>query len=80
MTVRGTVKWFSSQKGYGFIAVEGGEDVFAHYGDIREDGDGFRFLERGQAVEFEIAAGERGPRAVNIVKIERPAEASQDGQ
>ncbi len=75
MTVRGTVKWFSSQKGYGFIAVEGAEDVFVHYSDIVAADDGFRFLERGQEVEFEVAAGERGPRAVHIVKVDaRPAE------
>ena len=70
MPVRGRVKWFSSQKGYGFIEVEGAEDVFAHYSDIVDPGDGFRFLERGQQVEFEIVAGERGPRASGIVKVE----------
>ncbi len=80
MTVRGTVKWFSSQKGYGFIAVEGAEDVFVHYSDIVDADGGFRFLERGQAVEFEIAAGERGPRAVHIAKVEGPAAPPPDVQ
>ncbi len=72
MPVRGRVKWFSSQKGYGFIEVEGAEDVFAHYSDIIDSGDDFRFLERAQEVQFEIVAGERGPRAANIRKIEPP--------
>ena len=70
MAVRGTVKWFSSQKGYGFIEVPGGEDVFAHYSDIVEADGIFRFLERGSTVEFDMVAGERGPRAVHIVKIQ----------
>ena len=69
MPVRGTVKWFSSQKGYGFIEVPGAEDVFAHYSDIVDSGDGFRFLERGAVVEFEVVQGERGARAVHIVKV-----------
>ena len=70
MPVRGTVKWFSSQKGYGFIEVPGADDVFAHYSDIVESGDGFRFLERGTVVEFEVVQGERGARAVHIVKVD----------
>jgi CspA family cold shock protein len=78
MPVRGTVKWFSSQKGYGFIEQESGPDVFAHYSDIIESGQGFRYLERGSAVEFEIVAGERGPRASHIVTIgDAPAEPKQ---
>ncbi len=68
MPVRGTVKWFSSQKGYGFIQVEGAEDVFAHYSDIIDTG-GFRFLQRGETVEFDIVQGEHGPRAARIVKL-----------
>ena len=77
MPVRGIVKWFSSQKGYGFIEYEGGEDVFAHYSEIADGGTGFRFLERGAEVEFEITDGERGPRATHIVKIEK-AEPEED--
>ncbi|MDP9728621.1 cold-shock protein [Alicyclobacillus tolerans] len=64
---QGTVKWFNSEKGYGFIQVEGGNDVFVHYTAIL--GDGFRTLEEGQAVEFEIVEGQRGPQAANVTKL-----------
>jgi CspA family cold shock protein len=60
----GTVKWFNGSKGYGFIEREGGEDVFVHYSAIQ--GDGFRNLEEGQRVEFDIEQGEKGPQAVNV--------------
>jgi cold shock protein len=60
----GTVKWFSNEKGYGFIAQENGPDVFVHYKAI--DGSGFRTLEQGQSVEFEITAGEKGDQAANV--------------
>ena len=64
---RGTVKWFNDQKGYGFIEPEGGgEDVFVHYTGIL--GDGFKTLSQGQLVEYEIAATEKGLRAVNLQK------------
>lgn len=59
--MKGTVKWFNAEKGYGFISVEGGEDVFVHFSAIQ--GDGFKTLEEGQAVEFEITDGNRGPQA-----------------
>ena len=78
MPVRGSVKWFSSQKGYGFITCEGQADVFAHYSDIVENGSGFRFLERGAEVEFEIIQGERGPRAAHIVKIKKDETEKQE--
>lgn len=64
---QGTVKWFNSEKGYGFIQVEGGNDVFVHYTAIL--GDGFRTLEEGQRVEFEIIDGQRGPQASNVTKL-----------
>ncbi|MCY0887719.1 MAG: cold-shock protein [Alicyclobacillaceae bacterium] len=64
---QGTVKWFNSEKGYGFIQVEGGNDVFVHYTAIL--GDGFRTLEEGQSVEFEIVEGQRGPQAANVTKL-----------
>ena len=60
----GVVKWFNSRKGYGFIEREGGEDVFVHYTAIQ--GDGYRNLEEGQRVEFDIEQGEKGPQAVNV--------------
>ncbi len=61
----GTVKWFNSEKGYGFIEMEGGDDVFVHYSAIQ--GEGFKTLEEGQAVTFDIMEGERGPQAANVV-------------
>ncbi|CAM5706383.1 hypothetical protein STENM327S_07840 [Streptomyces tendae] len=58
---QGTVKWFNAEKGYGFIAVDGGADVFVHYSAIQMDG--YRTLEEGQRVEFEISQGQKGPQA-----------------
>jgi CspA family cold shock protein len=55
------VKWFNNEKGYGFIAVDGGQDVFVHYSAIQADG--YRSLEEGQRVEFEVAQGPKGPQA-----------------
>ncbi|WP_421616987.1 cold-shock protein [Brevibacillus sp. TJ4] len=63
----GTVKWFNAEKGYGFIAVEGGNDVFVHFSAIV--GDGFKTLEEGQRVEFNVVEGSRGPQAENVVKL-----------
>lgn len=65
--VKGTVKWFNATKGYGFISTEDGEDVFVHYSAIT--GDGFKTLDEGQSVEFEIVQGEKGPQATNVVKL-----------
>ena len=62
--IQGTVKWFNSGKGYGFIAREGGEDVFVHYSAIQ--GDGFRNLEEGQRVEFTITQGPKGLQASSV--------------
>ncbi len=67
MIYSGTVKWFDGKKGFGFIEREGEEDVFAHFSAIQEDG--FKNLEEGQEVEFEIEQGDRGPQAANIVKL-----------
>jgi len=64
---QGTVKWFNAEKGFGFIEVEGGTDVFAHFSAIQ--GDGFKSLEEGQKVEFTVENGARGPQAANIVKL-----------
>lgn len=63
--MKGTVKWFNAEKGYGFISVENGEDVFVHYSSIQ--GDGFKALEEGQSVEFEITQGNRGAQASNVI-------------
>ncbi|AST91681.1 cold-shock protein CspD [Sutcliffiella cohnii] len=63
----GKVKWFNNEKGFGFIEVEGGEDVFVHFSAI--SGDGFKSLEEGQEVSFEIVEGNRGPQAANVVKL-----------
>ncbi len=61
----GTVKWFSAEKGYGFISVEDGKDVFVHYSAIQADG--FRSLQEGQRVQFDIVEGKKGPQAANVV-------------
>ncbi|RLC35102.1 cold-shock protein [Candidatus Shapirobacteria bacterium] len=65
--MRGRVKWFSNQKGYGFITPESGKDVFVHYKAIQ--GEGFKSLEEGQEVEFDIEQGPKGEQAVNVVKL-----------
>lgn len=64
---RGTVKWFNNTKGYGFLTTEGGEDVFVHYSAINTDG--YKSLEEGQQVEFDIVEGEKGPQATNVTKL-----------
>ncbi|MEG0774131.1 cold-shock protein [Clostridium sp.] len=63
----GTVKWFNSEKGFGFLSVEGEEDVFVHFSAIT--GDGYKSLEEGQRVQFEVVDGARGPQASNVSKI-----------
>lgn len=64
---QGTVKWFNAEKGFGFIEREGGDDVFVHFSGIQEEG--FKSLDEGQAVEFDIEEENRGPQATNVVKI-----------
>ena len=63
----GTVKWFNAEKGYGFISVEGGQDVFVHYSAIQADG--FRTLQEGQQVQFDVVDGKKGPQAANVVPL-----------
>ncbi len=65
--MQGKVKWFSAEKGYGFIEREDGGDVFVHFSAIQTDG--YKSLEEGQSVEFEIVEGNRGPQAANVVKL-----------
>ena len=65
--MKGTVKWFNNQKGYGFISDENGKDVFVHYSGLA--GDGFNSLDEGQKVEFDVQDGAKGPQAVNVVKL-----------
>lgn len=64
---KGTVKWFNSPKGYGFISDENGNDVFVHWSGLNMEG--YKSLEEGQAVEFEVVTGEKGPQAVNVTKL-----------
>lgn len=64
---QGKVKWFNGEKGFGFIEVEGGDDVFVHFSAIQ--GEGFKTLEEGQEVTFDIEDGSRGPQAANVQKV-----------
>ena len=64
---KGTVKWFNNQKGYGFISDEAGNDVFVHYSGLVMDG--FKSLDEGASVSFEVITGENGPQAVNVTKL-----------
>lgn len=65
--MKGKVKWFNENKGYGFIEREDGDDVFVHFSAIT--GDGFKTLAEGQEVEFEVTEGDKGPQAINVAKI-----------
>jgi CspA family cold shock protein len=65
---KGRVKWFNEKKGYGFISRDDGNDVFVHFSAIKKDG--FKSLNEGDAVEFEIADGPKGPQATNVVVVE----------
>lgn len=64
---KGRVKWFNAEKGFGFIEVENGDDVFVHYSAI--EGEGFKSLEEGQEVQFDVVEGDRGPQAANVEKV-----------
>jgi CspA family cold shock protein len=64
---QGTVKWFNAEKGYGFISVEGEDDVFVHFSAINSEG--YKSLEEGQQVEFEVIQGAKGPQAANVVRL-----------
>ena len=64
---QGSVKWFNESKGYGFITADEGKDVFVHYSAIQ--GEGFKTLNEGQKVSFDVVNGEKGPQAANVVKL-----------
>lgn len=64
---KGTVKWFNAEKGFGFISVQGEDDVFVHFSAINSDG--YKTLEEGQEVEFEIVNGAKGPQAANVARV-----------
>lgn len=64
---KGTVKWFNNQKGYGFISDEEGNDIFVHFSGLQMEG--FKTLNEGQAVEYEVIQGEKGPQAINVIKL-----------
>ena len=67
MAVEGTIKWFNEKKGYGFVQQDDGPDIFVHYSSIM--GDGFKTLAEGERVQFDIEEGDKGPKAVNVVRI-----------
>lgn len=67
LAMKGTVKWFNNQKGYGFISDEQGNDVFVHYSGLNMEG--FKTLEEGAAVEFDVTDGAKGPQATNVTKL-----------
>ena len=65
--MNGKVKWFNAEKGFGFITTDNGEDVFAHFSQIQKDG--FKSLEEGESVTFDVVEGDKGPQAANIVTV-----------
>ncbi len=65
--MKGTVKWFNNQKGYGFITDENGRDVFVHFSGLQMEG--YKSIEEGASVEFEVTEGSKGPQAINVVKL-----------
>ena len=78
MSEKGKVKWFSNVKGYGFLEKEGGgQDIFVHYSAVQ--GEGYKKLEEGEEVTFDIVQGERGPQAANVVRTTKGAKKTEGG-
>ena len=75
MAVQGKVKWFSNVKGYGFVEQEGGQDVFVHYSSIQ--GEGYKTLEEGDVITFDVVQGEKGPQASNVIREKKAKAESQ---
>ena len=73
---KGTVKWFNASKGYGFLSQDDGNDVFVHFSAIT--GDGYKSLDEGEAVEFEVTQGPKGPQASNVVRVAADAAGAAD--
>ena len=75
--IQGKVKWFNNRKGYGFVGRDDGDDVFVHYSAI--DGDGFKTLQEGDLIEFEVVQGQKGPQAEKVSKVSDAGDAGDAG-
>ena len=76
--IQGKVKWFNNRKGYGFVGRDDGDDVFVHYSAI--DGDGFKTLQEGDLIEFEVVQGQKGPQAEKVSKVSDAGDAGDSGE
>ena len=75
--IQGKVKWFNNRKGYGFVGRDDGDDVFVHYSAI--DGDGFKTLQEGDLIEFEVVQGQKGPQAEKVSKVSDAGDSGEGG-
>ena len=76
--IQGKVKWFNNRKGYGFVGRDDGDDVFVHYSAI--DGDGFKTLQEGDLIEFEVVQGQKGPQAEKVSKVSDAGDSGDSGE
>ena len=76
--IQGKVKWFNNRKGYGFVGRDDGDDVFVHYSAI--DGDGFKTLQEGDLIEFEVVQGQKGPQAEKVSKVSDAGDSGEGGE